>query len=1030
MRTRLRLSACLALLLALAWIAPVAPSAAAAQTCGTTTRTGYSVTLCITAPAKGATVAGAVPVKASVSVQGAAPAVNGITYTVDGTYLLFDPQAPYAFTMHTYRFPVGAHVLGGSVALSGGATMSPVTVPLTFGASQPPAAPPPFTPRHGTTPPSGQSPVVAAAGDGASGLTAEKQVTDLMASWKPNLVLSLGDVYAQASPEEFSNWYGENGSYYNKFFNITNPSIGNHEYTSDPNARAYFSYWGNPPHYYSYTVGNWHFVSLDNTDEYGTPSTSQAQYQWLQSDLDEDTSPCTAVTYHRPVYSLDGDEAATDFLPYWQLLTAHHVTMVVNGHSHNYQRWVPLDGSGTPTASGTREFVVGTGGQWISPFTSTDPRLAAGFDTTATAWGALKLTLNPHGATYGFEDVSGNTEDYGALACGPDSTAPSAPGALHAAAVSGREVALSWHAATDDAGVQSYRVIRDGAQIATVRGDATTYEDTTVAASTTFTYTVLAVDAGGHVSADSNPSTTSTPAPAPTFVQAATNATGSRSLSMTIGLAQPVRSGDLLTGWFGQYDAEGQVKVSDDVNGSWTRAGGETFSSGGGDLALYYVSAARAAPSGVDLTVSAASPTYLSGSASEYWGTAAAPLANWTLGKGVGLSASTANTPATPAGSMVFQGLITGGSPGVVTPGSTNGIPYVIRAARAGDSVAAADVTATAAGAQRGSWSLASSTDWYVGMAVFRAPSTSDTTPPSTPTGVTATPTGATSVQVTWQGSTDNDAVAGYAVLRGGTEVGEVPGTATTYVDPTVAAGTEYSYSVVAFDAANNRSPQSDPATITTPTSSAAYVQGTVLSTGSRQTTTTGQLAASVSAGDLLVGWFGQYDSTGPVLVSDNVNGAWTRVPGTTFSSGNGDIALYYKENSTAAPGGLTVTVSAASATYLQGVVSQYSGVTPTGSLLSMASGHGYGTAVSTGPTADAPSGSLVVAAVMTGGAPGSTTPGSTNSVALTPRSRSASGGVAAADVLSAAPGPQAATFSLGTSTDWYALTATFRRNP
>ena len=115
---------------------------------------------------------------------------------------------------------------------------------------------------------------VAVVGDGPSGLNAEQQVVNLIGSWNPNLVLSLGDVYAEGSVEEFSNWYGENGSYYNRFFYITNPAVGNHEYTNDQNALAFFRYWGNAPHYYSYTIGNWHFVSLDNTTQLGQTTSS------------------------------------------------------------------------------------------------------------------------------------------------------------------------------------------------------------------------------------------------------------------------------------------------------------------------------------------------------------------------------------------------------------------------------------------------------------------------------------------------------------------------------------------------------------------------------------------------------------------------------------------------------------------------------------------------------------------------------------------------------------------------------------
>src|SRR5437867_2518911 len=110
----------------------------------------------------------------------------------------------------------------------------------------------------------------------------------------------------------------------------------------------------------------------------------------------------------------------------------------------------------------------------------------------------------------------------------------------------------------------------------------------------------------------------------------------------------------------------------------------------------------------------------------------------------------------------------------------------------------------------------------------------------------------------------------------------------------------------------------------TTPT----FVQGAAFSSASRVSTLTVTLTRPVAQGDLLVGWFSQFDAPEEVQVSDDVNGTWTRVPGSlTFMSDTGDIALYYRENSQAAPSGITITVSVSSTAYLQGSVAEYSGV-------------------------------------------------------------------------------------------------------
>ena len=252
-------------------------------------------------------------------------------------------------------------------------------------------------------------------------------MVDLIASWNPDLFLYLGDVYAEGAPEEFANWYGENGSLFSRFRSITNPTLGNHEFEADHTGAPYFAYWGDPPSYYSYDTHGWHIVTLDNVGPTTVLSTISPQYQWLAADLSAHPNPCTLVTYHRPRFTVgrtetDGGptEAAIDFDPFWRLLAAHHVPVVLNGHSHNYQRWKPMDADGlVTTTGGTTEFVVGTGGQWLSPLIDHDPRLVVGVDNRQSAWGALRLQLSLTGLEYRFVSTAGATVDTGTVPCAP-----------------------------------------------------------------------------------------------------------------------------------------------------------------------------------------------------------------------------------------------------------------------------------------------------------------------------------------------------------------------------------------------------------------------------------------------------------------------------------------------------------------------------------------------------------------------------------------------------------------------------------
>ena len=93
-----------------------------------------------------------------------------------------------------------------------------------------------------------------------------------------------------------------------------------------------------------------------------------------------------------------------------------------------------------------------------------------------------------------------------------DTQPPSTPAGLAAAAVSASQVNLTWNAATDDTGVAGYTVYRNGNPIATTSGaNATSYSDTSVAAATTYTYTVDAFDGTGNHSPPSGPVSVTTP---------------------------------------------------------------------------------------------------------------------------------------------------------------------------------------------------------------------------------------------------------------------------------------------------------------------------------------------------------------------------------------------------------------------------------------------------------------------------------------------------------------------------------------
>jgi hypothetical protein len=233
----------------------------------------------------------------------------------------------------------------------------------------------------------------------------------------------------------------------------------------------------------------------------------------------------------------------------------------------------------------------------------------------------------------------------------------------------------------------------------------------------------------------------------------------------------------------------------------------------------------------------------------------------------------------------------------------------------------------------------------------------------------------------------------------------------------------------------NNVTATGDPpsgAPVTSPASSAAavvggFMQGTAFQTGSRVTSLTVTLSDPISGGDLLVGWIAEYNAAGHVTVSDSTNGMWTRSPAAeTFSNGTGDIALFYLPDSGASANGLTITITASAGAYLQGAIAEYTGVARSAPLDQYAVGEGNSPTVTAGPTGSVSAGELVYSALLTGGNPGSVTPGTSQGVTYWPRAATTSGSAYEQDIVSADTGPQTGAATLGAPTDWYTVVATF----
>lgn len=135
---------------------------------------------------------------------------------------------------------------------------------------------------------------------------------------------------------------------------------------------------------------------------------------------------------------------------------------------------------------------------------------------------------------------------YGVLAPGGDVIAPSVPANLSGGALHARRIDLSWDESTDNVGVSAYQVYRNGVPIGS--SGTNSYSDTTVVASTAYSYQVSASDAAGNSSALSSAAAVTTPAnTAPAWSTSSQSLTIGQAYSLNLNSVCSDTEGDTLT---------------------------------------------------------------------------------------------------------------------------------------------------------------------------------------------------------------------------------------------------------------------------------------------------------------------------------------------------------------------------------------------------------------------------------------------------------------------------------------------------
>lgn len=365
-------------------------------------------------------------------------------------------------------------------------------------------------------------------------------------------------------------------------------------------------------------------------------------------------------------------------------------------------------------------------------------------NTASTTYSNTGLTS---GQSYNFAvramDASGNLSNLSTLISvnTPDTIIPSAPASISATASSTTTVNVSWAAATDNVGISSYNVYRNSNLVGNTT--ALSFTDNGLTSSTTYSYTVRAIDLAGNLG---NPS--------------ASAVATTQSVPVNIALNRPTTVSSFEFGHDGSFAVDGIISTNNWWGSSpypqWWSVDLQGVYELNRVVVVNYFDGARYYRYNIEVSLDGSTWTN---------------LVNFT----------TNTTPATNAGNS-FE--------------VNNILARYIR------------VTMTYNSANVGVH--------IVEFEAYGVPANlqSDNQAPTVPSALGASVLSSSSVSLGWTASTDNIGVAGYNIFRNGTLLTTTA--ATTFVDNGLQPGTAYSYTVSAYDAAGNTSSLSNQVSVTT----------------------------------------------------------------------------------------------------------------------------------------------------------------------------------------------------------------------
>ena len=539
------------------------------------------------------------------------------------------------------------------------------------------------------------------------------------------------------------------------------------------------------------------------------------------------------------------------------------------------------------------------------------------------------------------KDTAGNTGPYSTTASAT-TTAPviSAPGSLAATAASSSQINLAWTASTETGGtIASYLVERctgaactSFAQVGT--STTTTYSDTGLTASTSYSYRVRAKDAAGNTGPYSTTASATTPSGGSSgsiaFVQvnSAVPATGA-----TVGVAYTKAqvAGDLNLVIVGWNDTTAMVKSVVDTKGNtYVLATGPVTVSGSLTQSIYYaknIAGATAGANTVTVTFSTTA-TYPDIRILEYSGLDT----NSPFDGGAGATGTATTTDSGGLTTTNANDLLVGANI-VLTSTSAAGTGFTSRVITYPDGDIAEDEVVSAVGTYHATTKLNGAGGWITQVVAFKAAGAAPA--PTAPGTLTATTISSSQINLSWTASTESGGtIASYLVERcsgaGCSSFAQVGTSASTsYSDTGLASGTSYSYRVRAQDTASNLGPYSTTVTAMTAGTAVPTAPGSLAAiagpSGPQVINTQSYIYSALitshttaafdsTGGDMLVLCASSHAGV-TMTPSDTFGNSWISVAGPTNTSTGFDLRtqVWYARMPVVGPGEeVTMTLSAA----------------------------------------------------------------------------------------------------------------------